>query len=180
MSPSEPRSSGFEPMSEKAASLNSVGEDAEVSLASAAVQRALSGRYRTAERELDRVLDAAYALIRRRGTVELTMRELLAEAGMTTEAFYKLFASKDAFVDVLVEDGGLRLASYLTHQVAKATTTAEARDQDTARAGIEAWIRGMLAQAANPEAAARGARLSCTRVGSCKATVWPTSAWRMH
>jgi len=132
------------------------GSPVSASLAEAAVRRALSGQYRAAAREVDRILDAAYALIRRRGTVELTIRELLSEAGMTTDAFYRLFKSKDAFVDLLVEDGGLRLASYLAHQVTKAVSAAKADGTDPAAAVIEAWIRGMLAQSANPDAAARG------------------------
>jgi len=128
----------------------------QTTLARAAIHRSLKSRYRIASHELDRILDAAYALIQRRGTVELTVRDLLREAGMTTETFYRLFASKEEFLDVLVEDGGLRLAGYLEHQVEKAARAAAAGGRDTARAGIEAWVRGMLAQSANPDAAARG------------------------
>ena len=42
--------------------------------------------------------------------------DIVAEAGLSNEAFYRHFRSKDALVTAILEDGGERLRSYLAHQ----------------------------------------------------------------
>jgi AcrR family transcriptional regulator len=74
------------------------------------------------------------------------VRDILLEAGLSTQVFYRHFRSKDDLLLVLLDDGRRRLADYLTHRISKARTPA---------ARLRAWIEGMLAQAADPQAAAR-------------------------
>jgi AcrR family transcriptional regulator len=77
----------------------------------AAGARALSVRQAAHDAEVTTLLEAAYRLIRRRGVVEPGVREVVAEAGLANRAFYRHFATKDAFWLVLVEDVQARLAA---------------------------------------------------------------------
>ena len=115
-------------------------------LVQAAISRSLGHRYDAAADEVSRLVESAYRVIERSGTVDPRMREILADAGLSTQAFYRHFPSKDDLLLVLLDDGARRLADYLTHQMSKATT---------ARGRIKAWIEGVLAQAIDADAAAR-------------------------
>jgi AcrR family transcriptional regulator len=114
--------------------------------AEAAISRGLNDRYVAAAGDIERLVAAAYRLIERDGSVELTMRDLLAEADVSTQNFYRYFATKDEFFIVLLEDGQQRLLGYLEHQLASHTDP---------RRRMQALIEGVLAQAADPEAANR-------------------------
>lgn len=115
-------------------------------LVRAAIDRTMEDRYSAAADEIARIVDAAYRVIERTGEVAPTMRDLLSEAGLSTQAFYRHFPSKDDLLLVLLDDGRRRLANYLEHQMQKASTPA---DQ------VRAWARGVFAQAVDPAAAAR-------------------------
>jgi AcrR family transcriptional regulator len=71
--------------------------------------------------------------------------DIVAAAGLSNDAFYRHFASKDALVAAILEDGAERLRSYLEHQMAKEATP-ERR--------VRRWVEGVLAQAADDESAA--------------------------
>lgn len=114
--------------------------------AAAAISRGLSDRYLAASEDLERLIAAAYRLIARDGSVDLKMRELLAEADLSTQNFYRYFATKDEFFLVLLEDGMKRLLSYLEHRVA---------NQTEPRLRMQALLDGILAQAEDAEAASR-------------------------
>ena len=120
--------------------------DAPVSFVEAAISRGLHERRLAAANDVSRAIKAAYKLIERDGSAELKMRDLLAEAGLSTQQFYKYFASKDDFITALLEDGGQQLLGYLEHQMAKKTVP---------RQRIEACLTGLLAQAEDLTAAAR-------------------------
>lgn len=115
-------------------------------LVRAAINRTMEDRYTAAADEIARIVEAAYRVIERTGDVDPKMRDILSEAGLSTQAFYRHFPSKDDLLLVLLDDGRRRLADYLGHQMEKATTP-------TTR--IQAWITGVLAQAVDPAAAAR-------------------------
>lgn len=115
-------------------------------LVQAAINRTLRDRYDAAAEEIARIVDAAYRVIERTGDVDPRMRDILSEAGLSTQAFYRHFPSKDDLLLVLLEDGRRRLADYLAHRMEKARTPATA---------IRAWIEGVMAQAIDPQAAAR-------------------------
>ena len=69
----------------------------------------------------------------------------MAAAGLSNDAFYRHFPSKDALVAALLEDGTERLCSYLGHQMAK---------EATPEGKVRRWVEGVLAQAADEDIAA--------------------------
>jgi len=111
-----------------------------------AVQRSLAKRYAAAARELGGVLEATYRVIERTGNVDPRMRDILKEAGLSTQAFYRLFGSKDELMFLLLDDGRRRLADYLEHRISKAKSPS---------GQVRAWIEGTVAQVQNQRAAAR-------------------------
>jgi AcrR family transcriptional regulator len=106
----------------------------------------MSGRVAAATQEVEQLVEATYRVVSREGNVDPRVRDILLEAGLSTQVFYRHFRSKDDLLLVLFDDGRRRLADYLAHRIAKARTPA---------ARLRAWIEGMLAQAADPQAAAR-------------------------
>ena len=117
-------------------------------LAHRSVERELDLDDRREERaeEMRRIVAAAYRVIERTNSVDPTMRDLLAEADLATQGFYRHFRSKDELLLLLLDDGCRRLAGYLDRRMAEATTPS---DQ------VAAWVRGVLAQAGDADAAAR-------------------------
>ena len=115
-------------------------------LVARAVERSLSGRVAAATQEVSQLVEATYRIVSRDGTVDPRVRDILLEADLSTQAFYRHFRSKDDLLLVLLDDGRRRLADYLSHRMSKARSP---------EAALRAWISGMLAQAQNPEAAER-------------------------
>jgi AcrR family transcriptional regulator len=115
-------------------------------LARRAVERSVADRQSQYLQEIQRIVEATYALIERSGSVDPSLRDILRETGLSTQAFYRYFQSKDELLLLLLDDGRSRLVGYLEHRMASAATP---EDQ------VRAWIEGVLAQATNPEAASR-------------------------
>jgi len=93
-----------------------------------------------------RMVDAGLELMRQAGTDSRPrVADIVAAAGLSNDAFYRHFPSKDAFVAALLEDGTQRLRSYLTHQMAKAGTP---------EGQVRRWVEGVMAQAGDPDVAA--------------------------
>jgi len=116
------------------------------------VQRALSRREATYGNEIRRLMDAALALMIRGGaSASPSVNEILAEAGVSKDAFYRYFPSKGALIGALLEDGAVRLRSYLAHQMAK--------ESDPERQ-VRRWVDGVLTQAAGDAATTTRAVLS--------------------
>lgn len=89
--------------------------------------------------EVRRLLDAALEVIDRCGTTSRPrVADIVAAAGLSNDAFYRHFASKDALVAALLEDGAERLVSYLAHQMSKETTPA---------GKVRRWVEGVFSQA---------------------------------
>lgn len=102
-------------------------------------QQTLAPRGAGYAEEVRRLLDAGLAVMRRGGTERRPrVADIVAEAGLSNDAFYRHFPSKDALVTAILEDGAERLSSYLSHQMAKAATP---QDQ------VRRWVDGVLAQA---------------------------------
>jgi AcrR family transcriptional regulator len=116
-------------------------------LRQAAVARALHIRRTGAQAEVTRILEGAYRLIRRDGTVEPSMRDLLTEIGISTRSFYRHFPAKDDFLLVLVEDLQARLTATIAQRMA-------AEPEPAAR--VREWLLGILDQAVDPETAVLG------------------------
>ena len=96
--------------------------------------------------EVRRLIDAGREAMRQRGTQSRPrVADIVAAAGLSNDAFYRHFASKDRLVAAILEDGTDRLRSYLAHQMAKAATPQDA---------VASWVDGILAQAADDDIAA--------------------------
>jgi AcrR family transcriptional regulator len=126
------------------------------------VARAVAGRQATYAEELQRIVDAAYGVIERTGTVDPTLRDILRESGLSTQAFYRYFDSKDELLLVLLDQGGRRLLGYLSHRMEAASGRAEGAASGRAEGKaaqaegrVRAWIEGVLAQASDAGAAGR-------------------------
>jgi AcrR family transcriptional regulator len=118
------------------------GEDVASRVARRTLARRRAGTY---ENEVRRLLDAAYDLMLARGTTaKPRVADIVAAAGLSNDAFYRHFESKDALVAALIEEGALRLRDYLAHQMAK---------ERTPERRMRRWVEGVLAQA-DPDIAA--------------------------
>jgi AcrR family transcriptional regulator len=115
-------------------------------LASRTIDRTVADRYAAAASEVDGIIEATYRVIERAGSVDPRMREILAEAGVSTQVFYRHFQSKNELMLVLLDDGRRRLATYLEHQMEKAGDPLQQ---------VRAWIEGTLEQVRDTGAAAR-------------------------
>lgn len=108
-------------------------------VAAAIAQRRLARRGADYADEVRRLLDAALAVMRRCGTASRPrVADIVAAAGLSNEAFYRYFPSKEALVAALLEDGAVRLRSYLAHQMGKERSPA---------AQVRRWVAGVLSQA---------------------------------
>src|SRR5690349_23570118 len=92
-------------------------------VAARVAQQTLARREAAYAEEVRRLLDAGLDVMRRCGTTSRPrVADIVAAAGLSNDAFYRHFRSKDALVAALVDDGALRLRSYLDHQMAKEPT----------------------------------------------------------
>jgi len=107
--------------------------------------RTLAARTAGYTNEVRRLLDAGLEVIRRNGVASRPrVADIVAEAGLSNDAFYRHFPSKDALVTALIEDGSERLASYTAHQMSK----------DPAPAGqVRRWVEAVLGEARGEVAA---------------------------
>lgn len=116
------------------------------SVAERIARSSLEKRGETYAREIRRLLDAGLELMRARGTgSKPRVADIVAAAGLSNEAFYRHFSSKDALVAAILEDGAERLRSYLEHQMDK---------EPTPEGKVRRWVEGVLDQAVDPEIAA--------------------------
>lgn len=115
-------------------------------LAARIARRTLAKRGAEYAGEVRRLLDAALDVMRKCGTSSRPrVADIVAAAGLSNDAFYRHFRSKDALVAALLEDGAERLRSYLAHQMEK---------EPTPEGKVRRWVQGVLAQAADEEIAA--------------------------
>ena len=111
-----------------------------------AAQQRLAERGAQYSDEVRRLVDAGLEVMRECGTTKRPrVADIVAAAGLSNDAFYRHFQSKEALVAAILDDGSTRLASYLTHQMAKATTPEDK---------VRAWVKGVMSQAADSEIAA--------------------------
>ncbi|HEX3706129.1 MAG TPA: TetR/AcrR family transcriptional regulator [Mycobacteriales bacterium] len=108
-------------------------------VASQIAGRSLARRGEEYVDEVRRLLDAALSLMRQHGTTSSPrVADVVAAAGLSNDAFYRHFASKDALVAAILEDGSHRLVGYLSHQM----------DKEAAPHGkVRRWVEGVLSQA---------------------------------
>jgi AcrR family transcriptional regulator len=107
--------------------------------------RALTQRGAEYAGEVRRLLDAALDVMRKCGTTSRPrVADIVAAAGLSNDAFYRYFRSKDALVAAILEDGTERLRSYLAHHLAK---------EATPEGKVRRWVAGVLSQAADEDIA---------------------------
>jgi len=121
-------------------------EDLAQTFARRAIERSTAEREAAYVEEIRLLVDATYRLIEKTGEFDPPLRDILKASGLSTQAFYKHFRSKDELLLVLLDDGRRQLLGYLQHRMDKAPGAA---------GRVRAWIEGVLAQAADPKAAKR-------------------------
>jgi AcrR family transcriptional regulator len=123
------------------------GADAEESgdVAARIAARTLAKRGPDYTAEVRRLLDAALEVIAEQGTTtRARVADIVAAAGLSNDAFYRHFPSKDALIEALIEDGALRLTSYASHQMEK---------ESTPEGRVRRWVEAVLAQTEDKTAA---------------------------
>ncbi len=118
------------------------------SVAQRSLERSLERRREAYASEVRRLIDAAFRLMSDSGRLDPRVEQIVRAAGLSNQAFYRHFRSKSELLLAVLEDGIAQLEGYLSHRMAAAGTPA---------LQVEAWLRGMLAQALRP-AAARATR----------------------
>jgi AcrR family transcriptional regulator len=103
-----------------------------------------------AETEVRLIFDAALAVMRRNGYEKATVADILAEAGMSTRAFYRHFGSKDELLCAMYRRDAERSAERLR---ARVQATGSNRD------ALVAWIDEVLSFGHDPAKAERVAVL---------------------
>lgn len=142
------RTSGDEPYDHR-----SIADEAEVAaglfaeaddeLIARTTQRALAKRQAVYEEEVRRLLEAGLAVMRQCGTSRSpSVADIVDAAGLSRDAFYRHFASKEDLVAAIVEAGSLRLVSYLRHQMAK---------ENSPDGQLRRWVEGIMSQAGRPD-----------------------------
>ena len=112
----------------------------------AIAERSLASRHSAYVEEVQRLIDGTYAVVRRTGSVDPRVSDIVREAGSSNQAFYRHFRSKDELLAAILADGRRQLVGYLAHRMAQATSPI---------GRVRAWIEGVLAQATNVDAAER-------------------------
>ncbi len=83
--------------------------------------------------------------------------DIVTRAGLSNNAFYRHFRSKDDLVLAILDDGRQTLLGYLDHLMA---------EEATGEGKVRRWIEGMMAQAVDPDAAVatRAVHVNAARV----------------
>ena len=107
--------------------------------------RALDRKRAVYEEEIRNLVDAGFALVRETGELEPKVGAIVSRAGLSNQAFYRHFSSKDEFLLAMLEQGIGLLRSYLEHRL-------ESSDAPLER--IRNFIEGVIAQAVDSDSAA--------------------------
>lgn len=111
----------------------------------AVAARTLQDRTDAYADEVRRLLDATYAVMRRTGDVDPRVSDLVREAGLSNQAFYRHFRGKDELLVAVLADGQRRLVETLATRM---------RGVEPGLPRVRAWVEVVLAQARRPAAAA--------------------------
>jgi AcrR family transcriptional regulator len=124
---------------------NNVPTGSDDALASRTVDRTLEPRRAAYADEVRRLVEASFSLIRENGDLEPRVGAIVRAAGLSNQAFYRHFRSKDELLLTVLDEGVRMLCGYLAHRMAAA---------ETAEEKIRSWLSGMLEQVLDAEAAA--------------------------
>lgn len=118
----------------------------------AIADRAVADRRAAYATEARRLIDAAFVVMRRTGSIDPQVRAIVQEADLSNQAFYRHFPSKDALFLAVLADGQRQLLAYLQRRVATASDPAEQ---------VRRWITGVMAQARDRDAAEATRPFAC-------------------
>jgi AcrR family transcriptional regulator len=96
------------------------------------------------------LVEAAHRAMRRNGFNGATVADILAEAGLSTRAFYRHFASKDELLLAMYRRDSEAVAARIAARCGAATTASDA---------LAAWLDEVLSLAYEPRRARRAAVL---------------------
>jgi AcrR family transcriptional regulator len=99
------------------------------------VERALAPRRERYEQEIERLLDAAFQVMRDRDTANPGVTDILAASGLSTTAFYRHFPTKDDLLLTLIERAHVVTRDHLARRLAACP------DPGTR---VAEWVRGMF------------------------------------
>lgn len=118
-----------------------------------------AGRPRHFDDDTERrlVLDAAVRVMARNGFADMSVADVLAEAGLSTTSFYRHFQSKDALLTAIIRRDGESARRALERAIAAAPGPV---------AALEAWLDGLLDQFFEPVKASRTALFTTPEVHS--------------
>jgi AcrR family transcriptional regulator len=115
-------------------------------------ERGVADRRATYANEARRLIDAAFVVMRRTGSIDPQVRAIVQEADLSNQAFYRHFPSKDALLLAVLADGQHQLVAHLRQRVASASDPAEQ---------VQRWIVGVMAQARDRDAAEATRPFAC-------------------
>jgi AcrR family transcriptional regulator len=82
--------------------------------------------------------------MRQTGSIDPSVRDIVSASGLSNQAFYRHFASKDALLSAVLADGQEKLVASLARRMQRAVPGLPR---------VRAWIEGVLEQARRPDAA---------------------------
>jgi AcrR family transcriptional regulator len=107
--------------------------------------RSVAARSAGYAHEVRRLLDAGLAVMRRLGTgASPRVADVVAEAGLSNDAFYRHFAGKDEFVTAIIDAGTERLERELAEQM---------RTSSEPAAQVRLWVESMMNRAVDGDVA---------------------------
>ena len=116
-----------------------------LSVAERAVKRSLGRRRANYRDEVRRLIDASRRLMRDSERLDPHVGEIVRAAGLSNQAFYRHFESKDELFMAVLDEGTRELESYLSHRMETAASSLDS---------VRCWVEGILAQALDADAAA--------------------------
>jgi AcrR family transcriptional regulator len=118
----------------------------------AIADRGVADRRAAYATEARRLIDAAFVVMRRTGSIDPQVRAIVREADLSNQAFYRHFPSKDALLLAVLADGQRQLVAHLHRRVATASDPAEQ---------VQRWVSGVMAQARDRDAAEATRPFAC-------------------
>jgi AcrR family transcriptional regulator len=126
-------------MSQNVSGESLIGDHDDVAARTA--QRTLAKRHAAYAEEVRRLLDAGLEVMRLSGTTRSPrVSDIVEAAGLSRDAFYRHFASKEDLVAAIVDAGEQRLVGYLRHNMEK---------ESEPEGKLRRWIEGIMSQATN-------------------------------
>jgi AcrR family transcriptional regulator len=121
----------------------------------AIAERGIADRRAAYASEARRLIDAAFVVMRRSGSIDPPVRAIVQEADLSNQAFYRHFPSKDALLLAVLADGQHQLVEHLERRMADTSDPAEQ---------VQRWIVGVMAQARDRDAAEATRPFACNGV----------------